>query len=297
MSLSVPTSEGATPMTRLGRVQLPAPVDAVIDVWWLRQYAGGVFLPLRDGTAGESSYAQIRQELGVYVLGAIAPEDRARVSRHLASCPGCRDEVAGLAGLPALLRAVPADTVAQLSDQRPDDPPGPPEPVLDGLIGRVAAVRRRRRQALAAAAAVLAAAAAAGWAAQVLHPAGQPPRAAPAWWAAGGFNAATGARAAVRYAPQPWGTEVEASVSGTAPGTRCQIWAVTASGHQAAGGGWTVTRGGPHAWYPASVPFPAGSLAGFDITTGATVLVVIPLRPGTPPTPSNAAAARFQPVT
>src|SRR3974377_599775 len=52
MTLSVPTSEGTTPMTRLGRVHLPAPVDAVIDLWWLRQYAGGLFLPLRAGTGG-----------------------------------------------------------------------------------------------------------------------------------------------------------------------------------------------------------------------------------------------------
>jgi uncharacterized protein len=63
MSLSVPTSDGVIPMTRLGRVQLPAPVDAVIDVWWLRQYAGGLFLPLRDGTAGESSYGGGRYAL------------------------------------------------------------------------------------------------------------------------------------------------------------------------------------------------------------------------------------------
>src|SRR5579862_4083570 len=47
--LSVPTSEGTISMARLGRVHLPPPVDAVIDVWWLRQYAGGLFLPLRDG--------------------------------------------------------------------------------------------------------------------------------------------------------------------------------------------------------------------------------------------------------
>ena len=63
MPLSVPTSEGATPMTRLGRVHLPAPVDAGIDVWWLQQYAGGLFLPMRDGTAGDSSYGG-----GRYVL-------------------------------------------------------------------------------------------------------------------------------------------------------------------------------------------------------------------------------------
>jgi len=239
-----------------------------------------------------SPCAQIRPELGVYVLGAIAPADRARVSRHLASCPGCREELAGLAGLPALLRAVPAATVVQLSGERPDDPSGPPEPLVDGLIGRVAAIRRRHRWTLAAAAAVLAAAAAAGWATQVLHPAAPPQRAAPSWWAAaGGFNAATGVRAAVRYTPQPWGTELEASVSGIAPGTRCQVWATTGSGHQAAAGGsWTIARGDPHAWYPASVPFPVTSLAGFDITGGGKILVAIPLRPGTPPTPSTAAA-------
>ncbi len=63
-SLSVPTSsDGAIPLARIGRVRLPAPLNAVIDVWWLRQYAGGLFLPLRDGTAGESSYGG-----GRYVL-------------------------------------------------------------------------------------------------------------------------------------------------------------------------------------------------------------------------------------
>jgi len=63
VSLSVPSSEGTIPMTQLGRVHLPAPVDAVIDVWWLRVYAGGLFLPLRDGTAGESSYGGGRYAL------------------------------------------------------------------------------------------------------------------------------------------------------------------------------------------------------------------------------------------
>jgi len=63
VSLSLPTSDGVIPMIRLGRVHLPAPIDAAIDVWWLRQYAGGLFLPLRDGTAGESSYGGGRYAL------------------------------------------------------------------------------------------------------------------------------------------------------------------------------------------------------------------------------------------
>ena len=72
---------------------------------------------------GSSACQQIRPELGVFVLGAIAPADRERVSRHLASCPRCREEVAGLAGLPAQLRNVPAATILQLSGEpRPISP-------------------------------------------------------------------------------------------------------------------------------------------------------------------------------
>jgi hypothetical protein len=111
-------------------------------------------------------------------------------------------------------------------------------------------------------------------------------------WAASaeGHNAVTGVSAAVRYTPHPWGTELEASVSGIRPGTPCQIWATTASGQQAAAGGWTVTRSDPHAWYPASVPFPAASLVGFHITAYGNVLVTILLRPGPRPTPAHASS-------
>jgi predicted lipoprotein with Yx(FWY)xxD motif len=106
----------------------------------------------------------------VYVTVAITPADRAVAVLHLASCEWCRDELAGLAALPALLRRLPAPAAA---------PPGggaaTPEPEAgEALLGRVLsriAVRRRRRRALAAAAAVLAATAAVGWA---LRPASPP---------------------------------------------------------------------------------------------------------------------------
>ena len=55
--LAVPTDgDGLTRMRRIGRVRLPAPLDATLDVWWLHQYGGGLFLPVRDGTAGTTSY-------------------------------------------------------------------------------------------------------------------------------------------------------------------------------------------------------------------------------------------------
>jgi anti-sigma factor RsiW len=55
----------------------------------------------------------VRALLGVYVTGAIAPADRPVVLRHLASCERCRDELAGLAGLPGLLRRPSVQAAAE----------------------------------------------------------------------------------------------------------------------------------------------------------------------------------------
>lgn len=44
-----------------------------------------------------------------YVLGALAPGERREFEQHLAACPACREAVADLAGMPALLGMVPAD--------------------------------------------------------------------------------------------------------------------------------------------------------------------------------------------
>ena len=48
----VPTDgDGTTTLRLIGHVKLPAPVNVTVDVWWLQQYGGGLFLPLRDGTS------------------------------------------------------------------------------------------------------------------------------------------------------------------------------------------------------------------------------------------------------
>ncbi len=55
--MAVPTGgDEVTDLVRIGRVELPEPFGAGLDVWWLAQYGGGLFLPLRDGTAGNGSY-------------------------------------------------------------------------------------------------------------------------------------------------------------------------------------------------------------------------------------------------
>jgi uncharacterized protein (DUF1684 family) len=55
--LELPSGEdGVTTLTAIGQVVLPEPIGGRVQVWWLDQYAGGLFLPLRDGTAGTTSY-------------------------------------------------------------------------------------------------------------------------------------------------------------------------------------------------------------------------------------------------
>jgi uncharacterized protein len=48
--------DGISHLEQAGWVTLPDPVGSRLAVWWLDQYAGGLFLPVRDGTAGNGSY-------------------------------------------------------------------------------------------------------------------------------------------------------------------------------------------------------------------------------------------------
>jgi len=53
--LVIPTQgDEVVTLDRLGRIQLGD--LGSLDVWWLVQYGGGLFLPMRDTTAGRSTY-------------------------------------------------------------------------------------------------------------------------------------------------------------------------------------------------------------------------------------------------
>jgi uncharacterized protein len=56
-------ADETTTMRLIGQITFPAPLGVTVDVWWLRQYGGGLFLPLRDGTAGGASYGGGRYAL------------------------------------------------------------------------------------------------------------------------------------------------------------------------------------------------------------------------------------------
>ena len=238
---------------------------------------------------GPTGCGEIRRALGVYVVGAIDPADRAVVESHLASCPGCREELAGLAALPGRLGSVPATdvTILTLGDPVLADRDGgyPPETTLRSLLDRAAALRRHlmwRRVAAAAAVAVIASGGAVAVSRTVAPPAPRPVAAAQAAmpWAATvrGSDPRTGAAATVRYQSQQWGLQMQVQVSGIPPGTRCELL-VLGPGGRAVAGGWTVAAGHTRAWYPASAPLAVSGVREFVITAaGGRSLVNVPLR-------------------
>lgn len=108
-----------------------------------------------------------------YVLGALGPSDRRRFEEHLTGCDACQDRVAELAGVPGLLRALPADDAAALLGPEPPDAREAEVVDLAAVAGRVRRARRRRRFALVASAAAVALVSAVGgaWVARTVAPA------------------------------------------------------------------------------------------------------------------------------
>jgi len=220
---------------------------------------------------------EIRQLLGVYVVGAIDPAERALVDDHLGQCPLCRDELAGLAGLPAMLSRIPAADVERM-DIAVTELPAPQEPsaeMLASLLRKVSVKRRSRmwRSVAAVAAAAVIAAGGAAAATQLTRPPVRTPIADVAR-----AVSPDGVAALVDYSPTAWGTAMRVQVSGVRIGTTCQFWVVGKDGRAAYAGTWTVgaSRYGTENWYAASSSWKAGSVHSFRITSGSKLLLTIP---------------------
>ena len=234
---------------------------------------------------GQSSCGEVRLSLGVYVVGAIDPAERAIVEMHLGHCPACREELAGLAGLPALLGRVPARDVERLAaaGAAVGNPEAPPDELLGSLLRRVAAHRRARRWrtiTAAAAAAVIAVAVGVAGGAAISHVLGSGSQ--PASQSVGPYetNHCTDPRthvtAVVDYYPAAWGTSIRVWVSGIRPGTTCELWVVNTRGQRSVVGGWTVARGHQEQWYLASTPVSGKRIRSFQVTAAGQVLITVP---------------------
>jgi len=238
---------------------------------------------------GSADCRNIRHALGVYVLGAIDPAERSMVDAHLSTCQECREELAGLAGLPALLRRIPVGEAQELADDDLDELsgaelPGPEVPsveMLDSLLSRTTQVRQARRwRGLAAAAAVVLVAGvggAAAWSA-VQHGAGSGGGSVvPAnFTSASATNPVTHVAATVRYAAKEWGTVVDTRVKNVPAGDRCQLLVTDSSGHTTVVGSWRTSYDESSVWYPGSSGVALDSVRSFEVTSRGKVLVKIP---------------------
>jgi len=222
----------------------------------------------------------MRQSLGVYVVGALDPSERMLVDLHLAGCRECREELAGLAGLPALLGRVPARDAERviLESAELRDLEEPPAELLARLLKEVAARRAtgRWRGILAAAAAVIFAIASGVAGAHFLIPGGNAQPSHIAGETVKAFNPVTGVTATISYRPVSWGTAMDVKVSGVPAGTSCTMWAVNANGKRFAAGSWNVPYGPGQAEYPASSALQEQDVTAFQIWSGNQELLNIP---------------------
>jgi anti-sigma factor RsiW len=123
---------------------------------------GGPATPLGGGVSSGGDDHEYALWDAAYVLGSLSSTERHEYEAHLSSCPSCREAVAELSGMPALLSRLDRDEVAVIdkgNDGSSATPPTRPE-LLTSLLAKARWRRRRSRQvtwtlAAAAAAAVV----------------------------------------------------------------------------------------------------------------------------------------------
>jgi len=230
-----------------------------------------------------SSCTEVRTALGIYVLGAIEPAERSRVEAHLGICPICRDELAGMAGLPALL--------GRVNEQQIDHVAGPPEELLDSLLARAASERRtafrfgrRFWTPLVAAAALLAVGgfALGGLLGNGTHvPVGpsQTVTAQPSPEQVVAVDPRTHVRAVIEVTQKEWGTALAVRIDGAPAKVKCRLYAVPKNGGPwDVAASWQVEEEG-YGDYQGSTMLQRLDIKEFTVvTTDGKTLVTAPLR-------------------
>jgi hypothetical protein len=222
--------------------------------------------------------------LGVYVLGAIDPAERALVDTHLVTCRDCRDELAGLAGLPALLARVNPDEISRICADdtvRAETYAGagdrPPEELIGTVLDLAEARRRRTRwRFLATAAAVVAIAGGLfGGLSSITTTRTVPVPLSPAGtnWETVEAAGSGGVSASVAYSHELWGDAFEVLVDKIPVGTTCQLWVVHPDGTRTQVAAWTTAKDEGNVWYSGSMAASAQPISKFEITADHKVLL------------------------
>lgn len=183
-----------------------------------------------------TEHGELQRSLGAYVLGALEPAERARLDAHLPDCAACREELASLAGLPALLSRVPLREAL-------DGPSLPPPTLLPRVLESVERERDRNARRLhrwqAGTAIVTAAAAVAVLLAVGPGLTDRAPSPRPLVAARG--VSATGQ---MTLEPRPWGTAVHLRLRDLPPAASYTAWVVDDAGDRSAVATWGSTEDG-----------------------------------------------------
>jgi anti-sigma factor RsiW len=79
-----------------------------------------------------------------YVLGSLSAADRREFEVHMANCPACRDAVADLSGVPALLSQLDREEVAAIDHMSVTEPSSRQvDKLLDERLAHRGRARRR----------------------------------------------------------------------------------------------------------------------------------------------------------
>jgi anti-sigma factor RsiW len=176
---------------------------------------GGAAIPFgrKQSTPAEShEYAMWD---AAYVLGSLCPAERREFESHMATCKQCRQAVAEISGMPALLSCLDGDEVADVEEdgQAVSSPPPMRPELLTSLLKKVNRRRRRSRMltwaVAAVAAAVLVVGAFVAWRSNPAIPAPEaPPQASSSALVMAPVTPTT-LSATVTLSSHRWGTQIE----------------------------------------------------------------------------------------
>lgn len=174
-------------------------------------------------------HRNLRELLGAFALGQLAPDDRTAVQAHLDGCADCRAELAPLAALAEPLRAVDPDRLSMA-------PAAPPPELEQSILSALRAEPRRQRPGrsrwlLAAAAALLIGSAGAGLGYSLApEPPKIPLEPVPV------TVAAAGVRSTADVVPHTWGMEIKLTSTGFEAGRTYRVVVIRDDGRLAPAG-------------------------------------------------------------
>jgi hypothetical protein len=222
---------------------------------------------------------QMKMSLGLYLLGAAEPGERARVEAHLPGCRECQAELITLAPLPGLLAGVPDEL--RPGGALPDGGPGQPTPA-----------RARGRPGWTwVAAAVAACVAAAVGLAGGLWLASTGPAHRPATVTLSGANPVLHMSATAILAKTSWGTSIQLRLVGLPLKVPCRLLVRSKTGGTEIAGVWDAWRKGPIS-VPASVGWYPSGIASLQVATAAKTLVTMSAGHWTAPARAASSSSR-----